>query len=433
MSTLFSSVYKNYYEKLKNYSDNSTSSSTLQDKVASLDTSAKKLANQLGLSSWKEKGKSELVTNVVPNLSGKVSTLGSNILNSLVKVSDMSKKELFPLLQELKNKDDEYDKLEEEIKSNKESGIDTSSQEYRLSNLYNDMKALISKIDNKIIEIKSYNKVNSFEAAKTSTLSVQRSSNNNTISGIISRLNKNNKNIRTGNLGALQSLLRNKTKLKRGSLGYKLSSGNTNIISALKKTHSYTSSRDKTDPRLKNNSNITNWTSLGENWVVVNTKISPAQYESYAITKGIREDSNPAKYGDHCLAFSYVHASNLYNGYTGDNAESAYNWAHSSEFTDYFSESKQETLSTIYEEIISGKPVVLQVNGNSQGTMRHFVTVVGFKSSVTSSSDIQESDLLIMDSWDGKLERMDVDGSRFMTTGAETHKSYSGYYLRILK
>ncbi len=428
MSTLFSSVYRNYYEKLKPFS--ATNSNSLQDKVASLDTSSKKLANQLGLSSWKEKGKSELVTNIVPEINGKVSTFGNNIINSLVKVSDMSRKELFPLLQELKTKDDEYDELQDEIKSNKESGISTSSQEYRASNLYNDMKNLIGKIDNKIIEIKSYNKVSTFKSNKSSSFLVSKTNSNN-VNGIISRLNKNKGSGRSGYNSSLLKMFGNKINLRRQT-GSRLVSSSGSIISSLRNAKGNTKV-NRTDPRLSNNKNISHWTSLGENWVVVNTKMSPAQYESYAITKGIREDSNPARYGDHCLAFSYVHASNLYNGYTGDNAESAYNWAHASEFTDFFSDSKQETLSAVYEQVISGKPVILQVNGNSQGTSRHFVTVVGFKNSVKSSSTIQESDLLIMDSWDGKLERMDQNYSRFMTTGAETHKSYSGYYLRIMK
>ena len=82
---------------------------------------------------------------------------------------------------------------------------------------------------------------------------------------------------------------------------------------------------------------------------------------------------------------------------------------------------------------MNGRPVVVQVNGNKQGTSRHFVTVVGFKSSITDPSQLTEKDLLIIDSWDGKTERMDQANSRFFTSGADCHKSYSGYYLRVLK
>ena len=44
-----------------------------------------------------------------------------------------------------------------------------------------------------------------------------------------------------------------------------------------------------------------------------------------------------------------------------------------------------------------------------------------------------KKDLLIIDSWDGKIESMDGEKSRFMTTGAACHKDYSGYRLRVLK
>jgi hypothetical protein len=82
---------------------------------------------------------------------------------------------------------------------------------------------------------------------------------------------------------------------------------------------------------------------------------------------------------------------------------------------------------------MNGRPMVLQVNGNKAGTSRHFVTVVGFKEGVTSAKDLKETDLLIIDSWDGKIERMDTETSRFMTSGAQCHKDYSGYRLRVLK
>ena len=58
---------------------------------------------------------------------------------------------------------------------------------------------------------------------------------------------------------------------------------------------------------------------------------------------------------------------------------------------------------------------------------------LGFKNGITDPSKLTEDDLLIIDSWDGKVERMDQSNSRFFTTGRACHKDYSGYYLRILK
>ena len=45
--------------------------------------------------------------------------------------------------------------------------------------------------------------------------------------------------------------------------------------------------------------------------------------------------------------------------------------------------------------------------------------MVGFKTDVASADDLKAEDLLILDSWDGKLERMDCSGSRKFVPGSE--------------
>lgn len=171
---------------------------------------------------------------------------------------------------------------------------------------------------------------------------------------------------------------------------------------------------------------------LDGKWIVANTKMDLNAYASYIASAGVRQDSDTKKYSDYCLAFAYVHASDLYNGTKGT-ATMAGNYAHASEFTDYINDSKAAIMNKIYDEIMNGKPVILQVNGNKAGTSRHFVTVVGFKSGITDPSKLTDKDLLIIDSWDGKIERMDTSTSRFLTTGAQCHKEYNGYRLRVLK
>ena len=175
------------------------------------------------------------------------------------------------------------------------------------------------------------------------------------------------------------------------------------------------------------------WSVLDDEWTVVTTKISVPDYLKVIASNHITQNSDTEKYGDYCLAFAYVHASNMYNGVTTDTNVSAGNYKHASEFSSFYSDSKTETLQKIYSEILQGRPVVMQVNGNKAGTSRHFVTVVGFRNSITDPSALTEEDLLIVDSWDGKVERMDLSSSRFMTTGSQTGKKYSGYYLRTLK
>ena len=171
---------------------------------------------------------------------------------------------------------------------------------------------------------------------------------------------------------------------------------------------------------------------LDGNWVVAKTVTDLNQYASYVSSARVSQDSDTSKYSDYCLAFAYVHAYDLYNG-TKSSASDAGNYAHAGAFYDYIDDDKSKVLAKVYDEIMNGRPVVIQVNGNKAGTSRHFVTVVGFREGVTSADTLTEKDLLIIDSWDGKVERMDTATSRFMTSGADCHKDYSGYRLRLLK
>lgn len=140
--------------------------------------------------------------------------------------------------------------------------------------------------------------------------------------------------------------------------------------------------------------------------------------------------NHPPGYGDLCLSFAYYHAYKLYNGDSPStmSAEAASKYQYASKFKGFTSESKQEVLTKVYESINAGQPCILHVNGNKAGTSRHYVAVVGYKNSVTSASSLTEEDLLIIDSYDGKLERMDTTSSRFMITGHDTGRTGSKAY-----
>lgn len=171
---------------------------------------------------------------------------------------------------------------------------------------------------------------------------------------------------------------------------------------------------------------------LGGRWVVAKTVQDLSSYASYVQSAGVKQNANTAEWGDSCLAFAGAHAYDLYAG-TCTSGPSAANYAHGSSFEDFIDDDKSKVLAKIYEEIMKGRPLVLQVNGNKAGTSRHFVTVVGFREGITSADQLTEKDLLIIDSWDGKVERMDTETSRFMTSGRDCHKDYSGYRLRVFK
>ena len=148
--------------------------------------------------------------------------------------------------------------------------------------------------------------------------------------------------------------------------------------------------------------------------------------------------SHPPGYRDMCLSFAYYHAYSLYSGVNPSTlkAEDGDDYTYANRFKDFKNDDKQVVLNKIYEVINAGQPCILHVNGNAQGTSRHYVTVVGYKKTVTSAALLTEDDLLILDSGDAKLERMDTEGSRFMITGHDTgrkgDKAY-GYRIYILR
>jgi hypothetical protein len=174
---------------------------------------------------------------------------------------------------------------------------------------------------------------------------------------------------------------------------------------------------------------ISESTLLNGNYKVIEPAVSVQSYLNVISSNRISQTNDTSIYGDQCLAFAYIHAYSLYSGNTSKRAKDSLDYVFASQFNGYENDDKGAVLTNIYNELVQGKPVIIQVNGNKAGTSRHYVTVVGFKKDVRSARDLEESDLLIIDSWDGKLEPMGEQGSRFMVTGAACHKKYSGYQM----
>ena len=172
---------------------------------------------------------------------------------------------------------------------------------------------------------------------------------------------------------------------------------------------------------------------LNGSWTVVNTAMPVDRYALSLRSRGVYQGANPDRYNDKCLGFAYTHAWGLYNNNASYRGDDGMNYAGAGNFTTYINDDLQDVLGVVYNEINAGHPVILQVNGNKQGTSRHFVTVVGYDSSVRNASTLQATDLLILDSYDAQLERMDQGNSRFVVTGAACHKDYSGYRIQYLK
>ena len=416
MAKYFTSVYKNYYEKINN-SNIVNNSNILNDKIMMLNNSINNYVDGIENSNWSETGKNSLISSYIPNVNSKLNEVKDNYL-SIKKVTDFIGNDLFNLLKELKEKDELYVNIQDEVKNS------VSSKKGELDRLDKELTELVNNIDRKLLQIKN----------GTIDEAVVASSNVN-IESETTKVYKNNDALKK-----LKKLIYGESKNNDETFIERLknkveenkSKKQENIVDEQKEKTEIVQEKVEEPKEESISGNVSSMSLLGSNYNVINSAMSPVEYQSFAYDKGIRQNSNTERYSDYCLAFSYVHASNIYNNSTSDNAESAYNWKHAAEFYDYFNDNKAETLQVVYDQIMEGKPVILQVNGNKAGTSRHFVTVVGVKDGVT-KSNVSEGDLLILDSWDAKLERMDEPTSRFMTTGSETHKSYSGYYLRILK
>lgn len=172
---------------------------------------------------------------------------------------------------------------------------------------------------------------------------------------------------------------------------------------------------------------------LNGNYKVVQTPVSVSEYVNLIKKAQIAETKDLNVYSDHCLPFAYVHSYSIFSGDTSARADDALEYKYASRFKEYVNDSKEDVLEKVYNELVNGRPCLIQVNGNKKGTSRHYVSVVGFKNDVKNAKDLTEEDLLIIDSYDGKLERMDTTNSRFMITGAACHKKYSGYQMYYIK
>ena len=168
-------------------------------------------------------------------------------------------------------------------------------------------------------------------------------------------------------------------------------------------------------------------------YLVVNTKLSVSEYVKYIQSHKICQSQKGFRYGDQCLCFAEEHTHALMTGDTHKKASDVNEYYYSAYFNKYSNDDKSKILNMIYSELISNKPVILQVNGNKNGTTRHYVTVIGFKSTVTSASNLKETDILLIDSDDAKVEQLHTWGkSRFMTTGAKCNKKYTGYQVYMI-
>ncbi len=404
MSDYYNETYKNYYNKLSSTKDTAKVKYVSEETVNQL----KNVKGQITSSNWKELAVERIANGVLSNIEADSKVLDTNIVNSLNEARTMSYDELLPALEKLKTTDEKYDKVVSELKSaTGDKKTELTEEKASLEKLLNTYR---NNVDNTISKIK---KVSSIKDAHGSHRPVYK---------ILSR----NMTLEKDDTGRLIDISSAAGAVTLSGVKKATSSSSKGASKSSGSTAKSTTSKASGDGTVK-------LKALGGTWNVVKTKTSLTEYAGIVQKNKICQTNDTSKYSDYCLAFSYVHASNMKNGQV-DNAQAAGNYKHAGEFTTFVNDNKQVVLNKVYEEVNKGNPVILQVNGNSKGTVRHFVTVVGYKDTVKSGSTITEDDLLILDSWDGQIERMDTSSSRFMTTGkACGKKDYSGYRLQVMK
>ena len=171
-------------------------------------------------------------------------------------------------------------------------------------------------------------------------------------------------------------------------------------------------------PAKQSPTGTTTFNGVGESWVMVNTKYSVPDYMNSLKRRKVAQDKkdcydsgscvDPSKRdNDKCLSFAYTFGYDLiHKTTTCDHCASAYKRGG---FYGIKTQSKEEALTMIYDQLSHGWPVVVQVKYYPNGTGRHFVTAVGYKSSVTSRANFTEDDILLLNT-DGKLWRSDGVG-----------------------
>ena len=148
----------------------------------------------------------------------------------------------------------------------------------------------------------------------------------------------------------------------------------------------------------------------GVEYKVVNTIVDPFAYANLVYDRVCTHPAGTKKYSGTCLsiAFYYVHC--LMDNVTNVNpSTAAHKWVMSRKLkysTEKYS-SSGSMMARLYDLLSAGVPQVLMVEAITHPGSRHFVTVVGYKSSVTQRRELGVKDLLIIDSFDGKLESMD--------------------------
>jgi hypothetical protein len=347
--TYFVDPYKKYYESLKDASGMTGKVSTITSTITTLSTNSKNISNKISSSTWKEIGATEVTNKILPGLTALLKKLDTDVETTLSKAVDKALKTIYPKTESLKEKDERFETLQTEIETYRK----TAPRQFNL-------------MSQETSEYKTWSSV---------------------LSGKIEEKNK----------------LEEECKKLQEEI--KAAANEINSLEVTKAEDTKISLGGKEGPYVTDGTFIKlNYS--GSTFNVINTQnISVTDFVQYINSYRLYQAQQP-KYDDACLGVAKAYGKKLYlNTKLQTNMDDFYGGAYLQWDNGISSENKDDILRLIYNELIQGKPSVLMVT-TKKGT-RHFATVVGMKDTVTCAEDLKEEDLLIIDSWDGKLEAMD--------------------------
>ena len=164
------------------------------------------------------------------------------------------------------------------------------------------------------------------------------------------------------------------------------------------------------------NGHLLEFTYNGNTFYVVNTKISIQDYENYVQSNKLYQKGGLL--GGQCMVLSQYYAVDLLRGtYTSRNKMSNLEGAPATRIKEKSNSGDVNDIKEyLFSELNEGNPVVLQVTTQTPGN-RHLVTVVGYKSGVTSASDLTPENLLVLDCYDGKIQTLSERNRNYYNQG----------------
>ena len=352
----FVDPYKKYYDILSGASNSSSSISSTSDKISSADKIISNINSSITGSQWTELGVEELAGNVIPNLKSNMSVFAANF-EILSQMSSKAFGELYPATKNLKEADEKYEEVLNELNSlvsvsptNSDGSANPDYQTYvsKKDELEKKKEEYKLKCEEYVRDCNTaYNSIKSLDSSATAF----------------------------------------KVEVK--------------LAASSKKNDT------KTIIESVEGGKLLKVSVEGREFYICNSKINALDYEKYVQKYGLTQ--NNGLLGGQCLVLSQYYAVDMMRGtWTSKSTMASGGGSPATRINDVVtSESIDPILKYIYEETLAGRPTVLQVTQvNSYKGERHLVTVVGFDSSVKSYKDLNADNILVLDCVDGKVQTL---------------------------